>query len=107
MEVEAEDVPVTPEDLAIESCRYSPMEQYKGYFILLSSREFIMEDGLEFYYVVDKHLRFDGDQIIPKYSHFRRLEDFLAEKEPEELRYIKTGRRKYDEADVAEFDFSE
>ena len=107
MEVDAEDVPVAPEDLAIESCRYSPMEQYKGYFILLSSREFIIEDGLEFYYVVDKHLRFDGDQIIPKYSHFRRLEDFLAEKEPEELRYIKTGRRKYDEADVAEFDFSE
>lgn len=36
------------------------------------------------------------------FTNFRTLESFLAEYEPDELEYLKTGKRRYEQADCAE-----
>lgn len=68
------------------------------------AEEHIRERGLEFFFVADKNLRLEADEVISKYSNFRTLEEFLKEKAPDELKYLKTGKRKYDHSDYSEFD---
>ena len=62
----------------------------------------IVETGLEFFYVVDKKVKTEGKRVKPTFTNFRTLESFLSEKEPDELDYIKTGIRKYEQTDYAD-----
>ena len=64
----------------------------------------IKERGLEFFFVADKKLKLENDEVIPKYSNFRTLEEFLKETNPDLLKYLKTGKHKYDQSDYSEFD---
>ena len=52
----------------------------------------------------DKKLRLENDRVIPKYSNFRTLEEYLKERTPDELEFLKTGKHKYDLSDYSEFD---
>lgn len=96
--------PVKLDELKDADIYYSEYGQYRGLFILLDSSEFIVEKGLEYFYVADKIVSLEGKLIKPKYTNIRTLENFLAEKEPKELDYIKTGTRWYEETDYADFD---
>ncbi len=62
------------------------------------------DTGLEFFYVVDKKVTTEGKQVRPTFTNFRTLESFLAEKEPDELDYIKTGVGKYEQTDYADIE---
>jgi len=64
----------------------------------------IVEKGLPFFYVVDKKVKTEGEYLKPTFTNFRTLESVIAEKEPDELDYIKTGKRKYDEIGYADVD---
>lgn len=94
--------PVTLKDIPKENWHYEPRGQYDDSFRLMYFHDDIIEKGLDFFYVVDKRVELRGRQIKPTFFNFRTLECFLAEKEPEELEYIKTGVYKYEEADCAE-----
>lgn len=94
--------PVLPDELKDEKWRYSECGQYKGFFAMNLFGEIIVETGLEYFYVVDKKLTLKGKLVKPTFTNFRPLERFLAEKEPDELDYIKTGVRKYEQTDYAD-----
>ena len=59
---------------------------------------------MEYFYVVDKKLQLVGKRVMPTFTNFRTLEDFLQQKEPDELEYIKTGERKYSQTDYADIE---
>lgn len=69
-----------------------------------NSNRYIKGIGLEYFYVVDKKVKLEGKLIKPIFTNFRTFENVMAEKEPDELDYIKTGIRKYDEAESAEIE---
>ena len=96
--------PVAPEDIKKEEWSYSDFGRYDLPFVLLSSNRYIKGIGLEYFYVVDKKVKLEGKMIKPIFSNFRTFESVMAEKEPDELDYIKTGIRKYDEAESAEIE---
>ena len=52
--------------------------------------------------MVDKKVKLEGNQVKPTFTNFRTLVSFLAEHEPDELEYLKTGKRGYEQADCAE-----
>lgn len=94
--------PVRPDELKDEKWHYSEYGQYDGIFTLMPGRQEIIETGLRFFYVVDKKVTVEGKLRKLVFTNFRSLESFLAEKEPDELDYIKTGVRKYDQTDYAD-----
>ena len=96
--------PVAPEDIKKEEWSYSDFGRYDLPFVLLSSNRYIKGIGLEYFYVVDKKVKLEGKLIKPIFTNFRTFESVMAEKEPDELDYIKTGIRKYDEAESAEIE---
>lgn len=93
---------VLPEELKDEKWHYAEYGQYNGVFRLMSASEEIVEEGLRFFYVVDKKMKTEGKLVKPTFTNFRTLESFLAEKEPDELDYIRTGVRKYGQTDYAD-----
>lgn len=78
--------------------------QYESLFILMPGSRNMIEEGLEYFYVVDKKLQLVGKHVKPTFTNFRTLEDFLQQKEPDELEYIKTGERKYSQTDYADIE---
>lgn len=96
--------PVALEDIKKEEWSYSDFGRYDLPFVLLSSSRYIKEIGLEYFYVVDKKVKLEGKLIKPVFTNFRTLESVMDEKEPNELDYIKTGIRRFDESDSAEIE---
>lgn len=96
--------PVAPEDIKKEEWSYSDFGRYDLPFALLRSNRYIKGIGLEYFYVVDKKVKLEGKLIKPIFTNFRTFESVMAEKDPDELDYIKTGIRKYDEAESAEIE---
>ena len=94
--------PIAQEDLEKGEWHYSEFGRYDAPFVLLTNSSYIKGIGLEYFYVVDKKVTIEGEFVKPTFTNFRTLESVLAEKEPEELEYIKTGIRKYDETGYAE-----
>lgn len=94
--------PVLPDELKDGKWRYCEYGQYKGFFSLSLFGQMIIEMGLEYFYVVDKKVTLEGKLVKPTFTNFRPLESLLAEKEPDELDYIKTGVRKYEQTDYAD-----
>lgn len=72
--------------------------------MLMFQRKCILEEGLQFFYVVDKKGQMVGKQLKPTFTNFRTLENFLEIEEPDELEYIRTGIRKYSQTDYADID---
>lgn len=101
---EDSECPVPLEELKNEEWHYYEYDQYNGAFSLMFARKAILEEGLQFFYVVDKKVKTEGKLVRPTFTNFRTLEAFLAEKEPDELDYIKTGVRKYEETEYADFE---
>lgn len=99
---EDDEKPVPPEELKDEKWRYDEYGQYDGVFGLMIAHDEIVETGLQFFYVVDKKVKTEGKLVRPTFTNFRPLESFLSEKEPDELDYIKTGVRKYEQTDTAD-----
>lgn len=95
------DEPISLNELKNMNFDYEVWEQYRDLFIFLFGYQDILETGLPFFYVADKIMKLEGEQVKPTYTNFRTLESFLAEHEPDELEYIKTGKRKYEETDDA------
>lgn len=96
--------PVPPNELKDENWRYSEYGQYQGAFVFMVAHNEIVEEGLQFFYVVDKKVKPEGNSLKPTFTNFRTLESFLADKEPDELEYIKTGVRKYEQTDYADIE---
>lgn len=96
------DDPVPPEELKDEKWKYNEYGQYDGVFGLMFAHDKIVETGLQFFYVVDKKVKTEGKLVRPTFTNFRPLESVLSEKEPDELDYIKTGVRKYEQTDTAD-----
>ena len=96
--------PVPPDELNDKDWHYSEYGQYDGAFALMIARDEILETGLQFFYVVDKKVKTEGKLVKSTFTNFRTLESFLSEKEPDELDYIKTGVRKYEETDYADIE---
>ncbi len=94
--------PVPSEELKDEKWHYNEYGQYDGCFSFMIGSDDIIETGLQFFYVVDKKLTNEGKLVKPTFTNFRTFESFLAEKEPDELDYIKTGVRKYEQTDYAD-----
>lgn len=94
--------PVLLEELKDEKWHYDEYGQYNGVFRLMIGTDDIIETSLQFFYVVDKKVKTEGKLVKPTFTNFRPLERFLAEKEPDELDYIKTGVMKYEETDYAD-----
>ena len=94
--------PVPPEELKDKKWRYNEYGQYDGVFGLMIAHDEIVETGLQFFYVVDKKVKTEGKLVRPTFTNFRPLESVLSEKEPDELDYIKTGVRKYEQTDTAD-----
>lgn len=99
---EGNEEPVPYEALKDENWHYREYEQYNGVFSLMIGYSDIDNTNLAFFYIVDKKVTTEGKMIKPTFTHFRTLESFLAEKEPDELDYIKTGIRKYEQTDYAD-----
>ena len=98
--------PVLPNELTNGEFDYGEYGQYGGVMMFALIDEDIREMGISLFYVADKKVKLEGRQIKPTYTNFRTLESFLAKYEPDELEYIKTGIRKYEEMDSADFDLS-
>jgi len=98
--------PVPPDELKDEKWHYSEYGQYEGIFCLMFGRDEIVDTGLQFFYVVDKKLTTEEKRVKPTFTNFRTLENFLAEKEPDELDYIRTGIRKYERTDYADIEIN-
>ncbi len=96
--------PVSPDELKDEKWHYNEYGQYEGLFCLMIRSDEIIDSGLQFFYVVDKKVTTEGKRVKPTFTNFRTLEHFLAEKEPDELDYIKTGVRKYEQTDYADIE---
>jgi len=96
--------PIILEDLKNEKWHYSELGRYEGLYSDLIIYNHIVEKGLPFFYVVDKKVKTEGEYLKPTFTNFRTLESVIAEKEPDELDYIKTGKRKYDEIGYADVD---
>jgi len=96
--------PVAMEDIAKIEWHYDELGRYDLSFISLYSSQYIKGIGLEYFYVVDKKVKLEGKLVKPTFTNFRTLESVMAEREPDELDYIKTGVRKYDEAGCAEIE---
>lgn len=96
--------PVSLKELGKVKFHYEDYGQYDGVFSMMIGKRNIVERGLEFFYVADKYVKFDGKEIIPTFKNFRTLESMLAKFEPDELEEIKTGVHKYNEARTAFFD---
>lgn len=77
-------------------------DQYNGVFGMMIGSDEILEEGLQFFYVVDKKVKTEGKLVKPTFTNFRTLESFLAKAEPDELDYIKTGVRKYEQTNYAD-----
>ena len=101
---EDKEEPVPLGELKNEKWHYSEYGQYKGIFNLMNGKDEIVRTGLQFFYVVDKKLATEGKRVKPTFTNFRTLESFLAKKEPDELDYIKTGVRKYEQTDYADIE---
>lgn len=100
------DEPVLPDELKNGEFDYEEYGQYGEVMMFALMDEDIREKGISLFYVADKKVKLEGRQIKPTYMNFRTLESFLAKYEPDELEYIKTGIRKYEEMDSADFDLS-
>lgn len=98
--------PITLEEIknGVEFHYYEIGSYKNSYIDTHLAEEHIKERGLEFFFVADKKLRLENDEVIPKYSNFRTLEEFLEETNPDLLKYLKTGKHKYDQSDYSEFD---
>lgn len=96
--------PVAPEDIEKEEWTYSDFGRYDTSFVWLRSNRYITGIGLEYFYVVDKKVKLDGKVIKPTFTNFRTFESVMAQRDPDELEYLKTGVRKYDEAKSAEIE---
>lgn len=96
--------PVAIDDIAKEEWHYNEFGRYDLPFILLHSSQYIKGIGLEYFYVVDKKVKLEGKLVKPTFTNFRTFESVMAEREPDELDYIKTGVRKYEEAGCAEIE---
>ncbi len=103
---EDKEEPVHPDELKDEKWHYREYGQYEGVFGLMIGRDEIVDTGLQFFYVVDKKVTTEGKRVRPTFTNFRTLESFLAEKEPDELDYIKTGVRKYEQTDCADIEIN-
>jgi hypothetical protein len=103
-EIRNTEEPIALEDIKKEEWSYSDFGRYDLPFALLRSNRYIKGIGLEYFYVVDKKVKLEGKLIKPIFTNFRTFESVMAEKEPDELGYIKTGIRKYDEAESAEIE---
>ena len=101
---EEENETVPYKELKKEDWSYAEYGQYRGFFTLMIGSNEIIEEGLEYFYVVDKKLEVIGRQVKPTFTNFRTLEDFLQQEEPDELEYIKTGIRKYSQTDYADIE---
>lgn len=64
--------------------------------------DYIRKLGIEYFYIVDKKVNLEGKIIKPVFTNFRTLEDFLADKNPDELEYLKTGKFGFEETYSAE-----
>lgn len=96
--------PVPFDELKDEDWHYGEYGQYNGLFMLMLHRDRILEEGLQFFYVVDKRIQMEGKQLKPTFTNFRTLESFLEKEEPDELEFIKTGVSKYSQTDYADID---
>lgn len=96
--------PVPYEELKDEGWHYSECGQYDGFFGLMIARNLILEEGFQYYYVVDKRVHLEGKLVRPTFTHFRTMESFLATVEPDELEYLKTGVRPYSQMDEADIE---
>lgn len=76
------DCPEDPYD-STEDFGYDKLEQYGWYLfdVFAMARNYIVEDGLDSYYVVDFDVTKDTEQI----KNIRTLKAFLLDKEPEWL----------------------
>lgn len=94
--------PIAPDDIVKEEWHYSEFGRYDLPFVWLRSSRYIKGIGLEYFYVVDKKVKLEGKLIKPTFTNFRSFESVMAKRDPDELEYLKTGVRKYDEAESAE-----
>lgn len=79
--------------------------QYGGIVGFNNFEPYLEHEGLEKYYVADKKV-FDGGKKI-KLFNMRTLESFLAEYDPNELKYLQTGEIEYEfDEEVEDLDFS-
>lgn len=98
-----DEIPVPYEKLKEEKWTYEDYGQYEGHLFLLPTYRFLIEEDIDLFYVVDKKVHLEGKRVKPTFKNFKTLEEFLSKNEPDELDYIRTGKRKYDETDEAEF----
>lgn len=94
--------PVQKEHIKDEKWTYSECGQYENTILLLPMQFYIRKFGLEYFYVVDKKVNLEGKIIKPTFTNFRTLKEFLAEKNPDELEYLTTGKFGLEEAASAE-----
>lgn len=85
---ENKEEPVPFAELKDEKWHYDEYGQYEGVFELMICKEDILEEGLQFFYVVDKKVETIGKLVKPTFTNFRTLESFLEKEEPDELDYI-------------------
>ena len=64
------------DDIKTGDFHFSDFGQYKGCFIIHMSYRYIVERGLEFFFVADKKVALEGRQIKPTDTIFRTLERF-------------------------------
>lgn len=101
---EDKEEPVPFDELKDENWHYEEYGQYDGVFDLMICKEEILEEGLQFFYVVDKKVQTAGKLVKPTFKNFRTLESFLENEEPDELDYIRTGIRKYTQTEYADIE---
>lgn len=94
--------PVSPDQIKDKKWSYYECQRYEAPFCLAFAHQYVAGLGVEYFYVVDKKVKLEGKQVKPTFTNFRTLESFLAEHEPDELEYLKTGKRGYEQADWAE-----
>lgn len=96
--------PVPKEHIKDELWKYNELQRYDAPLILLFTHQYIKRLGVEYFYVVDKKVRLEGNTIKSTFTNFRTLESFMAENDPDGLEYLKTGRWGLQEADSAEIE---
>ena len=94
------------DDEVHEDIHWSIIMQYEADVGFSMLEDYIIDEGLDMYYVADKKVFSNGKKI--KLYNIRTLESFLSIQDPKKLKYLKTGEIELDfEEDVEELDFSE
>lgn len=104
LEERQEEEPIKIGDLKQVDWCYTEFGKYDVPFVLLGYSHYMKALGLEYFYIVDKKVKLEGKLIKPTFTNFRPFESVMAEREPDELEYLKTGIRKYDETDSADIE---